>query len=150
MEIRLYKNSDEPNKINKTLDDFYETKLNGTLRDETSVINPIILVDNVIDSISFFNYCYIPEFKRYYFIKEVTVVRNKLFRLFLEIDVLMSYKEDILNLDCVINKQENNSTPYINDNSRIYENRNFTSIVNYENGFDDDGNFILLTAGGIK
>ena len=62
----------------------------------------------------------------------------------------MSYKDEILNLDCIVNKQENNSTPYINDNSRIYENRNFTSIINFRNGFDDDGNFILITAGGIK
>lgn len=146
MEIKLYISSDETNKINKTLTN--EIVLNGTIKDETSVINPIILIES--DNLTQYNYCYIPLFKRYYFIKDITVVRNNLFRLFLDIDVLMSYKDDILNLDCVVNKQENNSTPYINDNSRIYENRNFTSIVNYENGFDDDGNFILLTAGGIK
>lgn len=146
MEIRLYNSSDETNKINKTL--LNEIVLNGTLRDETSVLNPIILIE--ANNLTQYNYCYIPLFKRYYFIKDITVVRNKLFRLFLDIDVLMSYKNDILNLDCIVNKQENNSTPYINDNSRIYENRNFTSIINYKNGFDDDGNFILLTAGGIK
>lgn len=146
MEIRLYNSSDETNKINKTL--LNEIVLNGTLRDETSVLNPIILIE--ANNLTQYNYCYIPLFKRYYFIKDITVVRNKLFRLFLDIDVLMSYKNDILNLDCIVNKQENNSTPYINDNSRIYENRNFSSIINYKNGFDDDGNFILLTAGGIK
>lgn len=146
MEIRLYNSSDETNKINKTL--LNEIVLNGTLKDETSVINPIILIE--ANNLTQYNYCYIPLFKRYYFIKDITVVRNKLFRLFLDIDVLMSYKNDILNLDCIVNKQENNSTPYINDNSRIYENRNFTSIINFKNGFDDDGNFILMTAGGIK
>lgn len=146
MEIRLYSSSDETNKINKTLTN--EIVLNGTLKDETSVINPIILIE--ANNLTQYNYCYIPLFKRYYFIKDITVVRNNLFRLFLDIDVLMSYKDEILNLDCIVNKQENNSTPYVNDNSRIYENRNFTSIINYRNGFDDDGNFILITAGGIK
>lgn len=146
MEIRLYISNDEINKINKTLTN--EIVLNGTLKDETSIINPIILIES--DNLTQYNYCYIPIFKRYYFIKDITVVRNNLFRLFLDIDVLMSYKNEILDLDCVINKQENKSTPYINDNSRIYENRNFTSIVNFTNGFDDDGNFILLTAGGVK
>lgn len=146
MEIRLYSSSDETNKIDKTLTN--EIVLNGTLKDETSVINPIILIE--ANNLTQYNYCYIPLFKRYYFIKDITVVRNNLFRLFLDIDVLMSYKDEILNLDCIVNKQENNSTPYINDNSRIYENRNFTSIINYRNGFDDDGNFILITAGGIK
>lgn len=146
MEIRLYSSSDETNKIDKTLTN--EILLNGTLKDETSVINPIILIE--ANNLTQYNYCYIPLFKRYYFIKDITVVRNNLFRLFLDIDVLMSYKDEILNLDCIVNKQENNSTPYINDNSRIYENRNFTSIINFRNGFDDDGNFILITAGGIK
>lgn len=146
MEIRLYSSSDETNKIDKTLTN--EIVLNGTLKDETSVINPIILIE--ANNLTQYNYCYIPLFKRYYFIKDITVVRNNLFRLFLDIDVLMSYKDEILNLDCIVNKQENNSTPYINDNSRIYENRNFTSIINFRNGFDDDGNFILMTAGGIK
>ena len=146
MEIKLYISSDETNKIDKTITN--EIVLNGTIKDETSVINPIILIE--ADNLTQYNYCYIPLFKRYYFIKDITVVRNNLFRLFLDIDVLMSYKDEILNLDCIVNKQENNSTPYINDNSRIYENRNFTSIINYRNGFDDDGNFILITAGGIK
>lgn len=146
MEIRLYNSSDETNKINKTL--LNEIVLNGTLKDETSVVNPIILIE--ANNLTQYNYCYIPLFKRYYFIKDITVVRNKLFRIFLDIDVLMSYKNDILNLDCIVNKQENNSTPYINDNSRIYENRNFTTTINFTNGFDDDGNFILITAGGIK
>ena len=145
MEIRLYSSSDETNKIDKTLTN--EIVLNGTLKDETSVINPIILIE--ANNLTQYNYCYIPLFKRYYFIKDITVVRNNLFRLFLDIDVLMSYKNEILNLDCIVNKQENNSTPYINDNSRIYENRNFTSIINFRNGFDDDGNFILMTAGGV-
>lgn len=145
MEIRLYSSSDETNKIDKTITN--ELVLNGTLKDETSVINPIILIE--ANNLTQYNYCYIPLFKRYYFIKDITVVRNNLFRLFLDIDVLMSYKDEILNLDCIVNKQENNSTPYINDNSRIYENRNFTSIINYRNGFDDDGNFILITAGGV-
>lgn len=146
MEIKLYISSDETNKIDKTITN--EIVLTGTIKDETSVINPIILIE--ADNLTQYNYCYIPLFKRYYFIKDITVVRNHLFRLFLDIDVLMSYKDEILNLDCIVNKQENNSTPYVNDNSRIYENRNFTSIINYRNGFDDDGNFILITAGGIK
>ena len=146
MEIKLYISSDETNKIDKTITN--EIVLTGTIKDETSVINPIILIE--ADNLTQYNYCYIPLFKRYYFIKDITVVRNNLFRLFLDIDVLMSYKDEILNLDCIVNKQENYSTPYINDNSRIYENRNFTSIINFRNGFDDDGNFILMTAGGIK
>ena len=144
MEIRLYNSSDETNKINKTLTN--EIVLNGTLKDETSVMNPIILIE--ANNLTQYNYCYIPLFKRYYFIKDITVVRNNLFRLFLDIDVLMSYKNDILNLDVIIDKSEtnNNADKYINDGSFVCENKSYT-VLNFNKGFNEQANYILVTAG---
>lgn len=145
MEIRLYNSSDETNKINKTL--LNEIVLNGTLKDETSVLNPIILIE--ANNLTQYNYCYIPLFKRYYFIKDITVVRNKLFRLFLDIDVLMSYKNDILNLDVIIDKSEtnNNADKYINDGSFVCENKSYNTVLNFNNGFNEQAHYILVTAG---
>ena len=145
MEIRLYNSSDETNKINKTLTN--EIVLNGTLKDETSVVNPIILIE--ANNLTQYNYCYIPLFKRYYFIKDITVVRNHLFRIFLDIDVLMSYKNDILNLDVIIDKSEtnNNADKYINDGSFVCENKSYNTVLNFNKGFNEQANYILVTAG---
>ena len=146
MEIKFYKNKSEKNKIGKDLHN--ELSLNGNLREESSIINPTILVEH--SNLTVYNYAYIPEFKRYYFISEMTSVRNGLWRVSLSVDVLESYKTDILNLSCIVDKQQNQSyNNYIDDGSYVNSADNFIEIANYQNGFNADGEFILLTAGAI-
>ena len=146
MEIKFYKNLSEKNKIGKVLHN--ELSLNGNLREESSIINPTILVEH--SNLTVYNYAYIPEFKRYYFISEMSSVRNGLWRVSLSVDVLESYKTDILNLSCIVDKQQNQSyNNYIDDGSYVNRADSFIEIANYQNGFNADGEFILLTAGAI-
>ena len=146
MQIKFYYNSSEKNKIGKSLSK--ELTMNGNLRDECSVISPTILVEH--SNLSDYNYVYIPEFKRYYFITEMTIVRNNLWRISLKVDVLESFKSDILNLSCIVDKQQNQSyNNYIDDGSYINRADSFVEISNYQNGFNSSGEFILITAGAI-
>ena len=146
MEIDFYKNISEKNKIGKKL--LNKLTLNGNLREESSVINPTILVEH--NNLSVYNYAYIPDFKRYYFVSEITSVRNGLWRASLKVDVLESFKKDILNLSCIVDKQQNQSyNNYIDDGSYINRADSFVEIANYQNGFNSSGEFILITAGAI-
>ena len=146
MQINFYKNSSEKNKIGKYLSS--ELTLNGNLRDECSITSPSILVEAT--SLVDYNYCYIPEFKRYYFISDITSVRNNLWRVSLKCDVLESFKKDILNLSCIVDKQQNQSySNNIDDGSYINRADSFVEIANYQNGFNNSGEFILITAGAI-
>ena len=146
MNIKFYYNSSEKNKIGKSLSS--GLTLNGNLRDECSITSPSILVEAT--SLVDYNYCYIPEFKRYYFVSEITSVRNGLWRVSLKVDVLESFKNDILKLSCIIDKQQNQSYGnYIDDGSYINRADSFVEIANYQNGFNSDGEFILITAGAI-
>ena len=146
MNITFYKNSSEKEKIGKSLSS--GLTLSGNLRDECSITSPSILVEAT--SLVDYNYCYIPEFKRYYFISDITSVRNNLWRVSLKCDVLESFKSDILNSSCIVNKQQNQSySNNIDDGSYINRVDNFIEIANYQNGFNADGEFILLTAGAI-
>lgn len=146
MEIKFYKNNSEKNKIGKVLHN--ELSLNGNLREESSIINPNILVEH--SNLTVYNYAYIPEFNRYYFISEMTSVRNGLWRVSLSVDVLESYKTDILNLSCIVDKQQNQSyNNYIDDGSYVNRVDSFIEIANYQNGFNASGEFILITAGAI-
>lgn len=146
MQIKFYKNSSEKNKIGKSLSS--ELTLNGNLRDECSITSPSILVE--ANSLVDYNYCYIPEFKRYYFISDITSVRNNLWRVSLKCDVLESFKKDILNLRCIVDKQQNQSySNNIDDGSYINRADSFVEIANYQNGFNSSGEFILITAGAI-
>ena len=146
MNITFYKNYSEKEKIGKSLSS--GLTLSGNLRDECSITSPSILVEAT--SLVDYNYCYIPEFKRYYFISDIVSVRNNLWRVSLKCDVLESFKSDILKLSCIVDKQQNQSyNNNIDDGSYINRADSFVEIANYQNGFNSSGEFILITAGAI-
>lgn len=145
MNIILYNNTSEINKIGKNLT--MAQTLSGTLRDTTNIINPVILVN--VASINDKNYCYISDFGRYYFITDITVVRTGLFALSLSVDVLESFKEDIKNLSVILsNTQTMGLNNYLPSNVFTRNVKARTDILNFANGLNESGEFILITAGG--
>ena len=103
-EINLYQNKAEINRVDKTNYLVSVGTLNGYLREESSLIEPKIIIE--YEEVPNFNYVYIAKFNRYYFVQEITSVRTRLFRITLKCDVLMSYKDKILNLNCYIARNE--------------------------------------------
>ena len=99
-----------------------------------------------------YNYCYIHDFGRYYYINGINALRANLFELSLGIDVLMTYAEAIRNNAAIIDKvqPQKGAMPYINDGSYVSTNKMYQTIINYPNGFNDNGEFILITAGGME
>lgn len=146
MDLRLYYTSDENNKINKSLSN--GIILTGTMRDDSSIISPVIMVEG--NTFNSYNYAYIPQFDRYYFIKEITNYRNNLWILTLEVDVLMSFKSSILNMHCIFIETENvGADRYLSD-ARVWVNKvkDKTDILTFPNGLLESGEYILITAGG--
>lgn len=145
MEIRLYNNVSDNRTIRKKL--LNEFSLTGTLRDSCSLLGPVINIES--SNVLRFNYAYIPDFQRYYFVKEITNLRKNIWTLELEVDPLMSFKGDILALDVVVDKQSSDSIgdEYIDDGSLVADNNTFTSVYNLSSGFNDHGEYILITAG---
>lgn len=148
MEIKLYKTSSPRKKLVKELTD--GITLAGTLRAQSSVMAPAFTVQDV--SVIGYNYCYIPDFERWYYINNINALRSNLFELSLGIDVLMTYAEAIRGNAAVIDKIEPQTIaePYINDGSFVNTNKMNQVIINYPNGFNDAGEFILITAGGME
>jgi hypothetical protein len=144
MEIQLCVNNSEVNKINKVLTD--SISLQGTLRNETSVVSPEILIE--IENPSGFNYAYIPEFGRYYFITDMVSVRNNLWRVLMNVDVLESFKSQILSQNCIIEKSTLGFDLYLPDENLVTLVKTKTDIVNFPSGLLESGEFILITAGG--
>lgn len=146
MQIILYKNNSEPERFTKSLSG--SLTLSGTVRGETNIINPEILIEGSPDDFpSDYNYAYIPEFERYYYINEVTAYRTNVTMLFMHVDVLMSFKDDILSNSAMVDKQALAGNMYLNDGSWMHESREFYTIKSFQNGFNDDGEYILITAG---
>lgn len=92
MKLFTYVTNDTDNTINKKLE--YEKEFDITFKQSQSILNPVIKLqtDEALDT----NYAYIPKFERYYFVRDNNRINNDVVELTLEVDVLETYKEDIL------------------------------------------------------
>lgn len=134
--IYLYINSAENNRVDKTSYIEQIGTYTGSLKNDTSIINPEIIIDsrylsNIIDdnnnnviyrhnssyiNVTFLsqysfikaNYAYIPEFERYYFITDIVNISNDLWQFSMEIDVLMTYRVQLMDLKCFVSRNEFN------------------------------------------
>lgn len=145
MEITLCINTSEKNKIGKNL-----TSMNvfsGTLREETSVTTPVVLME--LENPSGYNYAYIPEFGRYYFIHDIVSVRKGLWRVSMKVDVLESFKNYIRDVSVILSDSENTGAEnYLSGNVWKTKVKEKTDIINFPSGLSETGYFILITAGG--
>ena len=87
------------------------------LDDSTEIDVDAYVSDNIFNV----NYIYIEEFKRYYYVNNIDIVSNKIFRFNCSVDTLMSHKEDILNLDALVSRNEYTYDDTIEDTLAPYE-----------------------------
>lgn len=146
MDFKLYHNSSPNNKIGKTLNS--ETVFIGNLRDSARIVNPEIMIE--AENLTGYNYAYIPIFNRYYFIEEITSYRTGLWLVKMKVDVLESYKNEIKALDCIIEATENyaGDNYLANSESWVTKVKAKTDILTFNHGLLDNGEYILITAGG--
>ena len=145
MELNLYYNTSDNRTINKSLTS--GLTISGNLREESSIINPIITIKS--DALIRENYAYIPETQRYYYIVNKESIRTGIWRLHMKVDPLMSFKRDILALSVVVSKQSaiTNGDEYIDDGSLVTDNQLFKTVYKFADGFNDNAQYILITAG---
>lgn len=145
MDITLYINNSEKNKLDKNLSN--AKTFSGKLREESSIVNPYILMQ--IENPSGFNYAYIPEFKRYYFITDITSIRTGLWKISMHVDVLMSFKDTIKATQVILSDTETTGqTNYMPGEQWATEVKNTTTIKMFPHSLPTTGKYILITAGG--
>lgn len=148
MIIKLYKTEDDPRVVDKTLTN--EISITGTCKDTLDTFAPTILIGQDVTG---YNYMYIPVFERYYFIDGCSIVRTGLYQIEgVKEDVLMSLKDQLLDLSVIIDKTESKTLgdEYIDDGSFITSQKSIQKVYNFPTGFNDTPDFILLTAGAIQ
>lgn len=142
--IELKTNNSEQNRLNK------DTKtimtVSGVLKEETSIIDPVIKIECEISDVTGCNYLSIPVFKRSYFVNDIRSIRNGLVEFSCHVDVLSTYAEQIKNNTGIIKRQENKWNLYLNDGTfKVYQNPNVLTKA-FPSGFTTQ-EFVLAVAG---
>lgn len=142
--IILQRNNSEMNRISKNIEDILT--VSGVLKEETSIINPVIKIECDIAAITGCNYMSIPVFERSYFVNNIRSIRNGLVEFDCHVDVLTSFADSILTNTAIIKRQENSWNLYLNDGSlRVYQNPNVLT-KKFPSGFNTQ-EFVLAVAG---
>lgn len=120
-DIVVYTNNSEKNRVDKDL--ALVDTLTGTLRQETSIIDPVFLVAGDLSDFIDVNYCVVSDFGRSYFVNDIRSVRSGLVEMTCHVDVLSSFASQIRANTAIVRRQENNWNLYLNDGTfKVYQN----------------------------
>ena len=147
MNLLLYYNASERKVIGKSLSG--KGSISGVLKGDSSIMRPVFVLDANLNYLNDINYLYWSEAGRYYFIDDIELTLGGRMVLYCSVDVLQSFRTHIKMQTAIINKQQNtaDSNIYYNDGSFVTDSREFYTVKTFSNGFNDTGDFILVTAG---
>ena len=153
MDILFYCYDGIQNKVNKNLGD--SVTLQGNIDISSEVMNPIIRISRADDiDFTFVKYNYLcinsgstsKDFgnrSRYYFITDIKSIAKGVFLVYTKLDVLMTYKTEILNSTADIERSSSNYNLYLNDD--FYQAYSYPRIgcAEFPNGFSNNYSYIL-------
>lgn len=143
MTVIFYKYNDIKNKINKTLSGGL-TVNDVVIQNDFDITAFELLIKNSNFN-SEYNYCYIQDLGRYYFIESVEKMNGTIYRIRVSVDVLKSFSTQIENIQAIITKSENPDDNFVD----CEKSENYTSeVVNLTDNFNHNGNLILVTSLG--
>ena len=143
--VTLYRSLSDRNHMTKNLTSPLD--FSGSLRDSSPVTDPVLLIE--AENPSAYNYAFVPVFGRYYFIEGMTSVRTGLWELTLHVDPLMTYRYHLLNVSLIVEASTaRGADEYLSGTPWVARVKELTDIINFPQGLPQEGEFILITAGG--
>ena len=121
--------------------------VSGSLRNDSNIVNPVILVEASAESIATCNYMEIGDFGRKYFITDIKAVSNQLALVSGHVDVLSTYKSQIRKNQAILGRSESNWNLYLNDGSFKVTNKTQVITKKFSGKFSDNSSLILVTVG---
>ena len=142
MQAEFYKFSKRKNSTAVPTGSGLEVEL--TLKNGTSILQPTFLLSA---NVSEYNYCHFNG--RYYWINDITSVRNGLWEVQCRVDVLASWKNEILETSAFVSYSSNDNNQMVKDNRNVLSTsvERSESFVNFDM-FNSRGSYILATLSG--
>lgn len=141
MDVNFYLYTGRLNELNKVLPTSFT--IDCILKQKSNTINFDLILNKKIDNFNY-NYCYIPKLDKYYFINNLSIINSTNILLELKIDVLMSYKNILLETKGRIKECDNN----YNENYVTTEKNNtfgHKEIVIATDFINTDNKLVLIT-----
>ena len=143
MNITLYKTKSANNVINKKLTSEKNLGNNCILADNTSITSPTVIIGGIksLDTISEYNYAYIPQCHRYYYLSGGRI------KLLLTVDVLKTYANDILASKQLITAEKDIGKMYLSDAQWTTDARTYNRAIYFSGDYFNTTNdcFMLIT-----
>lgn len=118
-----------------------------TMKGETSLTDPVLIINDTIANLKNCNYVWIGGFHRYYFITNIKSIRSYLIEVTCHVDVLNSFRDEIKEQSAIVEKSAKLFNTLVNDGSiKVYQDR---YVMNYGflNQSFTDFNYVLALAG---
>ena len=152
MEIKLYKTTSDRRVLSKALSGAV-TKTCVIKDDNISILSPRVQIAQ-FSAFKGYNYAYIPDYGRYYYVDDIAVDHGGLLTLSLSVDVLQTYAADIRATKALIYRQTQHTNPLIAD-SLIQSQVNEVTVTRAFSGGElsnqlpaNANNFVLTTYKG--
>ncbi len=117
------------------------------LLETTNVINPSVIIGGFtkMEDVSGYNYCYIAQFKRYYFISEIKNLTGGRVQIDMHVDVLKTYKASILDSQQLIIAENDKGKMYLSNREWVTDERTYTRCYNFDgNHFGTENDSFVL------
>ena len=143
-DIILQINASEKNKLTKEITNI--ATVSGTLKNGTSIIDPVISFEGDLSSFVNCNYMTITTFGRSYFVNDIRSIRNNVYEISAHVDLLSSFATEIKSNTAIVRRQENMWNLYLNDGIfKTYQNPEIVTKA-FPSGFTTQ-EFVLAVAG---
>lgn len=147
MKIQLCLNTSENNTVGKV----YTTlaTVDCVVKNDCSMFNPTFILQYDGSNLTKVNYIYVADWGRYYYTREREILTGSRYELDGVIDPLESFKTDIKRLNVILDHtQATGKNNYLPSNVWVRNIKNKTNVLTFPSGLLENGEFILITAGG--
>ena len=143
--VTLKNNSSPVEKIGKTLT--AGTDFTCVLKEGTSILRPTLVLSSS-SNLGSFNYMYISDFSRYYFIDDIVSLHNNLWEVSGHVDVLETYAAQIKTNTAVIKRQQTKYNLYLDDPEfKTYNYEQIQTLQFPANSFNKALSYVLVVNG---
>ena len=153
MYIDTYMNNSDNNALYKDLTAI-EAGVSVLLKDSTTIENPVLKIRYRTDSSTppvpqKFNYCYISEFGRYYFVTNATYAQQYM-EVSLRVDALSSFATALEDVKVLITRSTNRYDMYLPDPDTPVRSDKLIGTQLFYNGFGGESMILAVTGGYVS